>query len=142
MQTLHHPSRKSLAAGILAVSLLSFAAPVMAQMLTPPQPRNPPMAGEADRRALNEEQARFAHAQLAQNAASEAEYARLTAEYQRSLADIEAAKARIAADDVAAKAAFEAEKTRLQSQHAAAMARWEADVAACRSGNYSRCSGG
>lgn len=143
MQTLHHsPHRRSIAAGIVAASLLSLTAPALAQTLTPPQPRNQSMSGEADRRALNEEQAQFARAQLAQNAASQAEFERATAEYQRNLAEIEAAKARIAADDTAARAAFEAEKARLQSQHAAAMARWEADVAACRSGNFSRCSGG
>ncbi len=143
MQTLYRsPHRKHLAAGILAVSLLSLAAPALSQTPAPPQPRHQSMSGEADRRALNEEQAQFARAQLAQNAASQAEYERATAEYQRGLAEVEAAKARIAADDIAAKAAFEAEKARLQSQHAAAMARWEADVAACRSGNYSRCSGG
>ena len=142
MQTLYHsPHRKRLAAGILAASLLS-ATPALAQMLTPPQPRQPPMAGEADRRTLNEEQAQFAQAQLARNAASQAEYDRLTAEYHRKLAEVDATAARITADDIAAKAAFEAEKARLQSEHSAAMARWEANVAACRAGNYSRCSGG
>lgn len=143
MQTLcHSPLRKSLAAGILAASLLSIAAPALAQQLSPPQPRQPPMAGEADRRMLNEEQAKFAAAQLARNAASQAEFDKLTAEYHRQLAEVEATKARIAADDVAAQAAFQAEKARVESQHAAAMARWESDVAACRAGNYSRCAGG
>jgi hypothetical protein len=143
MQTLYHsPHRKHLAAGILAASLFSLTTPALAQQLSPPQPRHQSMSGEADRRLLNEEQAQFARTQLAQNAASQAEYERATAEYQRGLAEVEAAKARIAADDIAAKAAFEAEKARIQNEHAAAMARWEADVAACRSGNYSRCAGG
>jgi hypothetical protein len=143
MQALYHsPHRKPLAAGILTAALLSIAAPSLAQHLTPPQPRQPPMAGEDDRRALNQEQLQFARAQLERNAASQAEYERLTADYQRQLAEIEATKSRIAADDVAARAAFEAEKARIESQHAAAMSRWQSDVAACRSGNYSRCSGG
>lgn len=80
---------------------------------------------EAARAALNRQQAQDAQRQLADNAASRSasEAAALAREDQ------------IRSD----QAAWEAEKSRLAMDHAAAMDQWRADVAACRSGDRTRC---
>jgi hypothetical protein len=80
---------------------------------------------EAARAALNRQQALDAQRQLADNAAS------LSANQAAEIAREDQIKSD--------QAAWEAEKARLASEHAAAMALWREDVAACRSGDRTRC---
>ena len=147
MQKYPIPRLPTLLAGALAIgAVATVAAPLAAQDL-PPAPRGQGMGGEADRIALNREQAEFARFQLDRNARSKAEFERARADFQaaqskydQALVDIEATKSRIAEDDAKAWAAYQAEKARIEADYAAARARWQADVAACKAGDSSRCS--
>lgn len=109
----------------LAVALFTVCLPAATLASTPPEPTYGQSSPEAARAALNRQQAQDAQRQLADNAASAA----------ASQAATLAREDQIRSD----QAAWEAEKARLAADHAAAMDQWRADVAACRSGDRSRC---
>lgn len=90
-----------------------------------PEPTYGQSSPEAARAVLNRQQAEEAKRQLADNAASAA----------ASQAATLAREDQIRSD----QAAWEAEKARLAADHAAAMDQWRANVAACRSGDRTRC---
>ena len=124
---------KSGGIAILAgAALVAQARPLLAQE-QPEIPEGSTLEDVQAREKLNEEQARIAHDQVAQNSAAEAEFERRTRE-------VEAEKARIASEQAAAMAAYEAEKARIAREHEEAMAKWKADVEACEKGDKSRCA--
>ncbi|MEW9854446.1 hypothetical protein [Novosphingobium sp. M1R2S20] len=108
---------------ILAAAVGVLATPLAAE---PPEPTYGTSIPEEARAKLNREQAESAQRQLEENAASKRAYEE--AEYEREeqmRRDLEA---------------YEQEKKRLAKEHAAAMDVWRADVAACRSGDRTRCA--
>lgn len=110
---------------VALLPLILLAAPVQAAPGEPPEPTYSYPTPEAARAAINRDEATKARRQLEENAAN--------------LRAFEAAQAAREEQIRSDQAAWEAEKARLAEEHEAAMEQWRADVAACRSGDRTRC---
>lgn len=107
---------------IAASAGLGLTPVAVAQDVAIEEARETDAASEAQRAALNREQAEFARRQLEENAAN-----------QRAYED--AVKAR----DIEI-ASRQEEYARVLQRHEEAMELWRADVAACRAGDRRRCA--
>jgi hypothetical protein len=92
-------------------------------------PEGNTLAEVLEQRAANKAQADAARQQEDEDAARLAAYEKAQDAYQAELARVEEEKR-----------AIEAQAARTATDHEAAMARWRADVAACESGDKSRCA--
>jgi hypothetical protein len=92
-------------------------------------PEGNTLAEVLEQRAANKAQADTARQREDENAAQLAAYEKAQADYQAELARVEEEKR-----------AIEAQAAKAAADHEAAMAKWRADVAACESGDESRCA--
>lgn len=104
-------------AGLLAAAITAIPAPALA-VDTPEE--------QAQRQALNGEQAKFAAQQIADYEAR-----------KQAIADEQAAQEAAYQDALAAR---DAQIAATDKAHAEAQARWEAAVAACNAGDRSQCA--